>query len=232
MAYEAIPLENLPQDLHPDIMLANQFVWHGLQTYFRPGNAAVVQPALEYQEPFPATEDTMPAVPTLATFHTNGTFPSSFKGPWAHQVRRSIYPGYTATMTTIYNVETNLPEEIAPAIGPSPLIPNVIVSLDMDDALKVLRRTDLDDNERRYFTQSQYFFHTDCSAVRMDIFDTGEPQDHVVAYRPGAQEVQKLHDEMFGYSGCPCAVCVRMDHYGHLLTMPAEKKALLGLGRT
>lgn len=194
--------EVLPLDLPPDIEFANRFVWHAMQAVYGP-ERNTFQPELEFANFTPDAGE-----PIGVILHPNGTFPSPHdKKPWAYQVRRSIYPGYRATQTTIARAETNNPWAKEGTI--SPLIPSVILELDASASLEAMRRNvDLDDAERRYLEKTQYFFWPDRPVMRQDVFDTGEPKKHLVTHRPTEQELRRLHGEVYSFNGCACALAV------------------------
>jgi hypothetical protein len=216
MPAESAP-EGQPLDLPPDIQLANRFIWHGMQAVYGSGRNTTVQPELAFADFTPDSGE-----PIGVTYHPNGTFPSpNDKRPWAYQVQRSIYPGYIATQTTIARAENNIPEAERVS-GESLLIPEVIVELGAHASLRVMRRNfDLDDAERRYLEKTQYFFWPDRPAMRQDVFDTGEQNNHLVTHRASEQELRKLHGEVYAFGSCACALVVS-GYYGPPTHVPLE----------
>ena len=227
MSSETVPLEQLPLELPPDTMLANMFVWHGMQVYLNQKNAVRVQPYLDFGDPLPTGNEADPPTPVEVTYHPDKTFPTAPDDPpWAYQKTYSAYPGHEAVIMFVGRAQHNLPAHVAQHNAVSPLIPEAIVSIAVHNVLPLTHRTDLDDAERRYLQRTDYHFFGARPAVRQDIFDIGEPKKHAVAVTPPHQELRRLHDQLFSAS-CVCGICVLYDHYGPLGTLPQDKLAIL-----
>lgn len=227
MPGETVPLEQLPLELPPDTMLANMFVWHGMQVYLNHKNAVRVQPYLDFGDPLPTGNEADPPTPVEVTYHPDKTFPTARDDPpWAYQKTYSAYPGYEAVLTSVCRARHDLPVHVAQHNAVSPVIPEAIVSIAMRNVVALTGRTDLDDAERRYLRRTDYHFFGARPAVRQDIFDIGESKKLVVAVTPPHQELRHLHDQLFSAS-CVCGICVLYDHYGPLGTMPKEKLKII-----
>lgn len=221
-------IEQLPLDLPPDIAQANQVVWHGMQVLFKKGTAAYVQPELAF-----TSFDADACAPIEVTVHPDHTFERAKDGPWGYQRDRPMYPSGSfplrATEITVVSAECNLPDD--PDVDEIvPLIPEVILDLNVHAALR-MGRPDLDDAERRYLKNTQYFFRKDKPAMRQDVFDLGG-ETHLVAQQPPVEELRSLHQDVYLSSqGCSCMVCVPLDHYGPLESMPPDRFARFGWRR-
>lgn len=204
-------IENeMPQSVPQDIFLANCFAWHAAQPFFRPAQGQKVQPQLRFAAP------PMEA-PIELEIHPDGTFPAAGRDPWAYAFERQLYGGSKpGVRISEYAIRV---ADIEPE-NPSPLeyarTPDAIIVLSGLSALYI-GRPDLDDNERRYLHETQYYVWLGREMLRQDVFQIDDER-HIVPVKPLYEEVKKLHDVAFCPSFCACAMGVYLNHYAPLNT--------------
>jgi len=192
-----------------DINMANRFVWHAMQPFYRQTSRQKVQPQIRFAEP-------PMELPIEFESFADGTFPDDGYDVWAYADERAFYGGSP--------LEINLKEyaiqvaDVHPEGYPAPdgysRLPQSVIALSALSAL-FFGRPDLDDNERRFLRETQYFFWRDRGAVRQDVFQV-DSERHIVPVIPQAAEIKRLHDIAFCSSFCACGVGVMRNHYAPL----------------